>query len=314
MPLTPDVQQIINGFAALGPQPEPGTVSPQQMRLMAAQTWNKSGPFQPVADVYERMIPGPGGELRVRVYVPEGSGPFPLLVWFHGGGWVIGTLYENEGACRALCRLAEAVVMSVEYRLAPEHPFPAAAEDAFAAVCWAAEHGEELRADPGRIAVAGESAGGNLAAVCALKARDTGAVRLALQILLAPVLGAPQDGRPSYTDFADGYFLSRASMEFFFDQYPRSTADLREAYLLPLAAEDLRGLTPALVMTAECDVLRDEGEEYAHRLTEAGVPCELVRYDGQIHGFFGLLDDQLAVSAEAHATAAAALRHAFGDP
>jgi len=310
MPLHPEVEHFLATIAAQGPPTASGALSPTQMRENMAGQWIRTAPMAEVGANYRRTIDTDQATLPVRVFAPTGDGPFPLLVWFHGGGWVIGSPDENEAACRAICRMANCVVMSVDYRLAPEHRFPTAAWDAFASLRWAAEHGGELSADPSRIAVAGESAGGNLAAVCALMTRDLGGPRLALQVLVSPVLGSPADGRQSYVDYSDGYFMSGASMDWFFEQYPRDTADLDNPYLLPLAAKDLGGLAPAMVLTAEYEVLRDEGEEYAHRLRDAGVACELIRFDGQIHGFFGLLDEHLSVSATAHAQVAAALRKA----
>lgn len=315
MPLAPDVKRLLDAMARQ-PAPQAEAVDPAEMRRAFAEGWQRSGPFEPVGDVYDRTIPGPGGDIPVRVYVPDSPassrGEFPVFVWFHGGGWVIGSLDDNEAACRAVCRGAGAVVMSVDYRLAPENPFPAAAEDAYAAARWAAEHAAEMGGGPGHVAVGGESAGGNLAAACALMARDRGGPEVALQLLVSPVMGRPDDGRPSYAEYAEGYFQTAASMEFFFEQYPAGPQDLANPYLLPLAADDLAGVAPALVMTAECEVLRDEGEEYGRRLQEAGVPCDVVRYDGQVHGFFGLLDEHLSISAVAHDRAAQALLGAFG--
>ncbi len=308
MPLHPEARAVIEQSPTESP-PEP--LEPAELRVAFAATWqipNKN--LEPVGRVYERTIPGPGGELRAKVYQPEGDGPFPTLIWFHGGGWVIGSLDENEATCRVLCNQVGAVVLAVDYRLAPEHRFPAAVEDAYAVLCWVAEHGAEIGADTERVAISGESAGGNLATVASMMARDRGGPRPLLQLLVSPVTAPPGD-RKSYVDFAEGYFFPRASMEWFFQHYPRDEADLRDPYLVPLLAEDLSALPPALVMTAEYEVLRDEGEEYAHRLLDAGVPCELVRYPGQIHGFFALLTEQLSVSAVAHRRAAAALRKAF---
>lgn len=309
MPLHPEALAVIEAQPLLPPL---GSLSPAETRAQFAAGWTPPAGVEPVGDIFERAVPGPAGAIPVRVYVPEGEGPFPALVWLHGGGWVLGSLDENDAACRALCRLAETVVVSVDYRLAPEHPFPAAVEDCYAATRWVGDHGAELGADGVRLAVAGESAGGNLAAVTALLARDRGGPSLALQVLVSPVTGLPGDGRASYDDFADGYFLTRAQMDWFFEQYPRSENDLRDPHLAPLLAEALAGVCPALVLTAEYDVLRDEGEEYARRLEAAGVSCALVRYDGTIHGFFGLLVEELSISATAHAAAASALRRAFG--
>ncbi len=304
MPLDPEARTVIELSPTEVP-PEP--LSPGELRAAFAATWRPPSSMEPVGRVYERAVPGAEGELRAKVYQPEGDGPFPALIWFHGGGWVIGSLDENEATCRVLCNETGATVLAVDYRLAPEHRFPAAAEDAYAVLRWVAEHGEEIKADRDRIAISGESAGGNLATVASMMARDRGGPRPVLQLLVSPVTAPPGD-RKSYVDFAEGYFFSRASMEWFFQHYPRNDADLRDPYLVPLLAGDLADLPPALVMTAEYEVLRDEGEEYAHRLLDAGVPCELVRYPGQIHGFFALLTEQLSVSAVAHRRAAAALR------
>ncbi|NRQ39753.1 alpha/beta hydrolase [Nonomuraea sp. NN258] len=310
MPLHPEARRVIERTLmgpADGPPPEAAV-----MREEFRKYWVMPADLPAVGSVVDTIFPGPAVNIQIRRYTPSGNGPFPAFVWFHGGGWVIGSLDENEFACRALCAGAGAVVISVDYRLAPENPFPAAAEDCYAAVRWVREHGPEFGVDPSRIAVGGESAGGNLAAVAALKSRDLGGPPLALQVLISPVLGHPDDGRDSYRDYADGYFLSKSSMDWFFTQYPRNAADLNDPYLLPLRADDLSGLAPALVLGAEYDVLRDEGEEYAAALRRAGVPAELVRFDGLIHGFFGLLPTELSASRLAHERAIAALRAAFG--
>ncbi|WP_035303181.1 alpha/beta hydrolase [Actinokineospora inagensis] len=310
MPLHPEARAIIAETDALGGLIPLG-VPAAELRATFAANWRLPDDLEPVGRVYERAIPGPGGELRVRVYVPTGDGPFPGVLWFHGGGWVLGSFAENEAVCRVLCREAESVVVSVEYRLAPENRFPAAADDADAALAWITEHGAEIDVDPARIAVAGEATGANIAAVACLKTRDRGGRLPLLQVLAAPVIAPPSTDRQSYVDYAEGHFLTRASMEWFFQQYPRDPTDLRDPYLNPLQATDLTGLPPALVMTAEYDPLRDEGEEYGHRLMDAGVPTELVRYHGQIHGFFALLADRLSISAVAHQRAIDSLRKVF---
>ncbi|MBO2461036.1 alpha/beta hydrolase [Actinomadura violacea] len=312
MPLHPEAQRIVDRTPAEDPNRSAGPLDVPAIREQFKSMWTVPENLRRVGSVADTAIPGPAGDLPVRVYTPEGDGPFPAFVWFHGGGWTIGGLDENEFSCRAVCAAAGAVVVSVDYRLAPEDPFPAAAEDAYAAVRWVAAHGAGINADPARIAVGGESAGGNLAAVAALKARDLGGPELALQVLVSPVLGHPEDGRASYAEFAEGYFLSKASMDWFFTTYPTGPADLDDPYLLPLRSKDLSGVAPALILEAECDVLRDEGEEYARRLRDAGVDTELVRYDGLIHAFFGPLASELSAAAQAHARAAAALRSAFG--
>ncbi|PPK66444.1 alpha/beta hydrolase [Actinokineospora auranticolor] len=310
MTLHPEAKAVIAATEAAGGL-LPAGLSAAEVRAGFAANWTMPENLDPVGRVYERTIPGPAGELAARVYEPTGEGPFPGVLWLHGGGFVVGSAVENEQACRTLCNEAEAIVVSVEYRLAPEHPFPAAADDAYAALTWITEHGAELGIDTERIAVAGESAGANLAAVACLMTKDRGGRLPRLQIMACPVIAPPTDERPSYVDFAVGHFLTRADMEWFFEQYPGDKADLDSPYFNPLNATDLSGLPPALVMTAEYDPLRDEGEEFAHRLMDAGVPTELIRYHGQIHGFFALLVDQLSISAVAHQRAIDALRRVF---
>ena len=205
---------------------------------------------------------------------------------FHGGGWVIGDLDTADRQSREVCRGTGALVVSVDYRLAPEHRFPAAAEDCYAATRWAAEHASDHEGDATRLAVAGDSAGGNLAAVVAQMARDRGGPRLVFQLLVYPVTDGVDNDWPSYRDNGDGYLLTTAAMGWFWNHYAPSAADRRNPYASPLKAESLAGLPPALVMTAEFDPLRDEGEAYARALATAGVDAELVRYDGFIHGFF----------------------------
>lgn len=269
-----------------------------------------AGDPEPVARIEDIAIPGPGGPLPVRVYTPAGPGPFPVLLYFHGGGWVIGTLDTHDGLCRALANGVPCVVVSVDYRLAPEHKFPAAVEDADAAVRWVAAHAAEINADPTRIAVGGDSAGGNLAAVASLLARDRGGPRLACQLLVYPVTDHYDAGMPSYETNANGYYLTRDNMIWFIEQYLAGEHDQTNPLFAPLRAPDLRGLPPALVMTAEYDPLRDEGERYAERLREAGVPVTLTRYDGMIHGFIRL-PGAMDRARQAVADAVAGLRAAF---
>jgi acetyl esterase len=312
MPLHPEVKALL---AQMSPDPDlemPPDLTPAQIRAGFNNNRMLPASLEPVGRAYHEQIPVDGGMITLRVYEPAGVGPFPVVLWMHGGGWVVGSLEENDHVCRRICKEAAAVVVSVDYRLAPEATFPTAAEDTYAALCWVAANGERLNADTTRIAVGGESAGGNLATVAALISRDRGGPAIAFQVLISPVVGAPSDNRPSYQEFAEGYFLTRESMEWFFEHYPNQPADLDNPYLLPLRASDLSGLPPALVITAEYDVLRDEGEAYAARLAEAGVPCELVRYDGQIHGFVALFPDgHLSDTIESHHRVVSALRGAF---
>jgi acetyl esterase len=254
-----------------------------------------------IAAVRERTIDGPGGPLRLRFYSPQGAGPFPLLVFFHGSGFVLCSLDTHDGMCRNLCAGAGCVVASVDYRLAPEPKFPAGVEDCLCATRWAAAHAAEFGADPARIAVAGDSAGGNMAAVTALRVRDEGGPPVSGQLLLYPVTDYHTPGTPSYEENAEGYGLTRDTMKWFWAHYLSDPAEGGHPHASPLRA-DLSGLPPALVITAEYDPLRDEGERYADRLRAAGVPAARTRYDGVNHGFMfwvGVVDKAGAAMSEA---------------
>jgi acetyl esterase len=267
------------------------------------------GPPERVASVEDRTLLGPGGGLPVRIYVPFGMGPFPVLVYFHGGGWVVGDLESSDGLCRILANTSGFIVVSVDYRLAPEHPFPAAADDAYYATRWVSINASSFAGDPSRIAICGDSAGGNLAAVVAQIARDCGKPAIQFQLLIYPVIDAACD-TPSYSENAEGYFLTRDAMRWFWNHYVRSDADRNHPYASPLRAKSLAGLPSALVITAEFDPLRDEGERYAEGMRAAGTPVQLTRYDGMIHGFFamgGMIDQgKIAI-----VKSAKALRTAF---
>lgn len=268
-----------------------------------------AGVPEEVQKVENRTIPVAGGEISVRIYSPAGEGPFPALVYYHGGGWVIGNLDTVDVPCRMLANRAGCVVISVDYRLAPEHKFPTAAEDAYAAVEWVAEHAASIGVDPERIAVGGDSAGGNLAAVVALMAREQGGPTLAYQMLIYPVTNHSYD-TDSYRNNPEGYFLTKNTMVWFWNHYLGDEQDGQNPYASPLLAKDLSGLPPALVITAGFDPLRDEGEAYAARLKAAGVPVEATRYDGMIHGFFWM-PGVLAGAHDGINQAANALKQAF---
>jgi acetyl esterase len=309
MPLDPQAQALLDQAAAAG-RPPLGTQTPEESRagMRALVALNGTGPD--VGRVEDRTIPGPGGEIPIRIYWPEGDGPFPVLVWFHGGGWVIGDIETADGTCRTLTAQSGTLVISVDYRLAPEAPYPAGVQDAMAATSWAADHAAELGGDPARLAVGGASAGANLAAVTALQANRNGGPQLRYQLLVYPVT----DGRrsyPSYKDNGEGYLLTASAMEWFYEQY-LGDADPEDPLVSPIyaPADDLAGLPPALVITAEFDPLRDEGEAYALRLEQAGVPVKASRYDGQLHGFFGLAGVMDAGKAAVQ-EASAALREAL---
>jgi acetyl esterase len=239
----------------------------------------------PVGSVEDRTVPGIEGGLRARVYRPDAAGPLPTVVFFHGGGWVIGDLDTHDNMVRNVCRHAGAVVVAVDYRLAPEHPFPAATEDAVAAARWVAQHLGEFGGDD-RLGLAGDSAGGNLAAVVAQVLRDDG-TPLAAQFLVYPAVDAEGE-YPSRAENAKGYFLEKDTMDWFYGHYAGAWEDAKDARLSPLHHADLAGLPPAVVVTAEYDPLRDEGQAYGDALEAAGVPATVLRYDGMIHGFFDM--------------------------
>ncbi|MGH8983699.1 MAG: alpha/beta hydrolase [Acidimicrobiia bacterium] len=265
---------------------------------------------EPVHQIDDRTIPGPGGELPVRVYRPGEDRPLPLLVWFHGGGWTIGSLDTHDNTCRSLANGVGCVVVSVDYRLAPEHKFPAAVEDALAAMQWVADHGADVGGDPARLAVGGDSAGGNLAAVVSLLARDAGTPDLAFQLLVYPVTDHEFESA-SMRENATGYFLELESMRWFYNQYLNDENDSADWRFSPVRAAALTGLPPAFVLTAEFDPLRDQGELYARRLEAAGVPVELRRYDGVFHGFFGMREF-IEPAQQAFDDVTKALREALG--
>jgi acetyl esterase len=262
------------------------------------------GPVPEVSSVEDRSIPGPGGEIPIRIYRPQGKGPFGVLVFYHGGGWVIGDLETHDRECRALCRGAGCLVVAVDYRLAPENAYPCAVHDAFAALRWVADNAGSLGGDPKRLAVGGDSAGGNLAAIVALMARDASGPALRFQLLVYPAVDAREtDAYPSRSKNAAGPFLPWDAVEYFLGHYigvggaaggtkagdDTALQDPRLQWQLsPLLAASHRSLPPALVVTAEFDPLRDEGEAYARALEAAGVPVRLHRYDGMPHVFFQL--------------------------
>lgn len=308
MPLDPQVKPLLD-FLASTPR-DPRTLTPEELRAgyrrLAA---GRRGPE--VAHVEDRRLPGPAGEIPVRLYRPAAAGPLPLLVHFHGGGWTICDLETHDPSCRNLANAAGCAVLAVDYRLAPEAKFPAAVEDCYAATCWAAENAAALGADPARIAVGGDSAGANLSAVVAQLVRDRGGPRLVHQLLVYPATDLTfETPYPSQSENAEGYFLTLAMIHWFTDHYLARPEDAKNPLVSPLLARDLSGLAPATVITAELDPLRDEGEAYAAKLREAGVPVALRRWDGMIHGFFAM-SDMLDRAREAVAWAGERLRASF---
>ncbi len=310
MPLDAQMKAILDMAAAAG-GPALHQLGVEKVRE-AIRSGSAFGPQEHVAHVEDRGIPGPAGEIPVRVYRPAAEAPLPALVFFHGGGWVAGDLNTHDVICRILTNAARCVVVSVDYRLAPEHRFPAGPDDCYAATVWTANNAAAIGADPSRLAVAGASAGGTLAAVVAMMARDRRGPRLACQVLWYPATDAAMD-TPSHRDYSAGsyYLLSRADMEWFWNYYLSSARDRANPYCCPTAAKDLSNLPPALIVTAEYDPLRDEAEEYAARLKRAGVAVKCTRYEGVTHAFTGmaLILDK---GRESIVEAATALREAFG--
>jgi len=241
-----------------------------------------------VGAVVNRTVPGPGGDIPVRIYTPFGVGPFPLTVYFHGGGFVLGNLDSHDHVCRHQCLAADCVVIAVDYRLAPEHKFPAAPDDCLAVTRWAADHAAEINIDKRRIALSGDSAGGNLVAVTALRIRDEGGPKICGQLMNCPVTDFSMS-QPSYRDNGTGYFLEMDTMRWFERHYIGNAADKNHPHAAPIYAKSFAGLPPAYVLTAEYDPLRDEGEQYADKLAAAGVPVVKKRYSDMIHAFPGLL-------------------------
>jgi acetyl esterase len=263
----------------------------------------------PVHRIEDRDIPGTAGPIPIRIYTPAAEGPFPVLVYFHGGGWVLGNMETHDPICRELTQAVGCVVVSVDYRLAPEHPFPIPLEDCYAAVCWVARCAAAIHGDAQRIAVAGDGAGGNLAAAVALTARERGTPPLAYQLLIYPVMNDVFDTN-SYRENGDGYVLTKDLMVWCWQHYVHHEAYGLSPQAAPLRAQHLYGLPSTLLLTAEFDPLRDEGEAYARRLQAAGVQVEYRCYAGMIHGFLGLTS-MLDTAARAMAETAATLRHAL---
>ncbi|MBF6302188.1 alpha/beta hydrolase [Nocardia amamiensis] len=312
MPLTPQAKVIVDAasaaFPGLGTEVLDAT---EARRLLADRPAPAVDPI-PVADVRERWIPGPHGapEVRVRIYRPASAAtPAPIVIFCHGGGFVICSLDSHDQFCRVMANGTDAIVVSVDYRQAPEHRFPAAAEDAYAALRWVADHAESLGGDPACVVVAGDSAGGNLATVMALMARDRGGPRIARQLLLYPMLD-PACATDSYRENAEGYFTTAAHLRWYWSQYLDSH-DGTDPYANPLCA-DLSGLPPAHIVTAEFDPLRDEGESYGQRLTQAGVAVEIHRYKGMFHGFMSMAGN-LPEAAQANAAAFSVVRAAYAE-
>jgi acetyl esterase len=290
MPLDPGAQKVIDLIKEVGrpPYETVGHLEARRLYLDARRALQPEPP--PVGEVRELTAPGPAGPMAIRLYrarAAKAGESQPALVYFHGGGWVIGSLDSHDGVCRELANRAECTVLSVDYRLAPEHKFPAAVEDCIAATEWVWENADKLGVARSGLAVGGDSAGGNLAAVVALHARDRGTPKLKFQLLIYPACDMGM-GHGSMAEFAQQLPLTRSTMKWFIDLYLRSSADVSDWKASPLKSNDLRDVAPAYILTAGYDPLRDEGEAYAAALRTAGVAVEAKRFPGQVHGFLNM--------------------------
>lgn len=284
MALHPQLQAILDASAGMPPME---SVAPAVLRA-SYEALTAKAPRPDVAHVEDRMIPGPRGEIRLRIYRPDLADGHAVITYFHGSAFVICSIDTHDVLCRHLCLQSGAVVVSVDYGLAPEAPFPAGPDDSFAATCWVAEHAASFGGDPARIIVAGDSAGATMAIVTALRARDAGGPAIAAQFLIYPVTDYPDALPVSYVERGEDCGLTANAMRWGWDLYITNPADRAHPHASPLRAPDLAGLPPAYVITAEYDLLRDEGKAFAERLTAAGVDTTLVHYDDMNHGFMGM--------------------------
>ena len=313
MPLDPQAATVLKAMEEDGFILSPD-MTPAEMRNYSIQSQQANEPAE-VGRVENRVITGPdGNDLPLRIYWPHGAGadgnPLGVVVYFHGGGWVLCDLETHDPQVRSMVNRTGLVHVSVDYRLAPEHPYPAGPDDCYAATCWVAANAAELGVDPSRLGVAGDSAGGNLAAVTALMARDRGGPEIAFQLLVYPCCDMDPDAWWSMAANADGPLLTRAIMVWFYDHYT-GDADRTDPYMSPVHAASHAGLPPGLIITAEYDPLCDEAEAYAAKLAAAGCDVTCSRYDGMFHGFFGF-DAELDRGEQAQVEAATALRAALG--
>ncbi|MFN0039534.1 MAG: alpha/beta hydrolase [Burkholderiales bacterium] len=311
MPLDSQIQIVLDLMKKAN-LPEFWRLTPDQAREQYALRAGKLAVKEPIFRTEDRRVAGVGSDFAIRIYTPRAAKAeekLPVLLWFHGGGFVIGSLDTHDSVCRVLGNQGDCIVVSVDYRLAPEHKFPAAVDDCMAALKWVATHAPEFGGDAKRIAVGGDSAGANLATVAAILARDAGQPKLAFQLLFYPCV-APEMESASHRKFAEGYALTRNTMAWFYKNYLHSRSDEKDFRFAPLQADDLSNLPPALVVVAGFDPLRDEGVDYARRLIEAGNAVRLSNYEGMIHGFV-LMGGVVDAARNATTEAAQALREAF---
>jgi acetyl esterase len=284
MPLDPQAQKLLDLAKAAGLPPLHTQTIPAARARMAA-TFTTKGEREALHKVTDLRIPGPGGEIPIRIFRPSEGPVLPTLIFFHGGGWILNSIETHDALCRALANASGWAIVSVEYRLAPEYPFPAAFEDAWAATTWVAEHTQEHGFDANHIAVGGDSSGGALASAIAVASRDRQDPTLCCQVLIYPVTEHYTAGTPSYAENAEGYSLGRDTMVWFWDNYVPLGTSLEDVRLCPARTANLNNLPPTLIVTAEYDPLRDEAETFAARLRDAGVNVTAKRYDGMMHGF-----------------------------
>jgi acetyl esterase len=291
--------------AKANPAPAMWEVSTQELREMRNPfITSLSGPIQKIHQVSGHLVPQKGFDIPCRLYKPNARTNLPCLIYFHGGGWVVGNVETHDNVCRKLALASGCAVFSVDYRLAPEHKFPAAADDAYASLVWLSENAESLGLDPKRLALGGDSCGGNLTAVACLMARDQNGPKIKFQLLIYPATNVSRFDSPSYDKYGDDLLLTRAGMRFFTKSYCRDEKQASDPRVSPALADSLVGLPPAMVMTAEHDVLTSDGEEFAKALERDGVTVEYICMPGTIHLFFGmeiLTSKENGIDAAAHA-------------
>lgn len=284
MPLDTAVQDLLTGLQQQGFKPFE-KISVEESRAVINTFKGLQQPVQDVSEVIDETFAGPAGEQKVRIYIPDAPGPLPVVLYIHGGGFIAGSPEVAEEPNRALANDAGVIVVAAHYRLAPEAKFPAATDDTFAALKWTAENIERYGGDPTRLVVMGDSAGGNLAAVAALRSRDENGPKLSAQVLVYPAIDANSD-TASKRYFSEGYVITAADMDHFWENYLSEPKDADHPYATPSKASSLSDLPPALVLTNEYEVLRDEGEDYARQLAQAGVDTTLQRFEGLVHGVY----------------------------
>ena len=308
MPLDPQAKAFLDQLVASNAPPVHAQ-TPEENRRTLRALFTAEVPT-PVGHVEDRKVPSPDGDIPIRLYTPQGSGPFPVLVFLHGGGWVQGDIETYDELCRTLTNGVDCIVVSVDYRLAPEHTFPACPQDCYAATEWVATNAAQFNGDPSRIAIGGDSAGGNLTAVVTQMVRDRGGAPLVFQLLIYPMTDFTAD-TPSLREMGEGYFVTAKDLEWFLNHYLNNEEEKKDPLASPMLAASLSNLPPALIITAEYDPLRDDGELYGKRLKEAGVPVTISRYNGMFHGFVSLsafLDQAKQGIAESCAALQAAFR------